>query len=257
MREALVTAIANERAALLGAVREVADPAWTAPTACAPWTAKDVLAHLVETELVAGKVYRGELSELQTVDNEEGIGRWSALPAEAIRAALWQHGVATQRVLEAMTQEAWDRPIRALGRTRVPQLARLHLYELGVHGHDITDALGLPAVWNGGLAFLVEFAVRAAPGIFTRLGIPPHGGFGVRTADGSWTIDGRGGDWHITGEPAEHGIELDPSDLVLVTAGRVEVEEVLGRASVSGDRAAARRILAAWQVAGPATPRSP
>ncbi|HVL32290.1 MAG TPA: maleylpyruvate isomerase N-terminal domain-containing protein, partial [Actinomycetota bacterium] len=103
MREAVVSHIANERADLLAYLQSVNGPDWDRITVCAPWTVKDVLAHIVEGELNVGKIYRGEHVGGGFVDAEEGIARWAALPGEAVRAALWQHGTATQRVLEAMT----------------------------------------------------------------------------------------------------------------------------------------------------------
>ncbi|MFN2613900.1 MAG: maleylpyruvate isomerase family mycothiol-dependent enzyme [Actinomycetota bacterium] len=255
MQEQIVKAIEQDRARLLGFLQTVASAAWDTPTMCTGWSVKDVVSHLVETDLLCGRVYRGEIAEAGPPDNAGGIARWSALPGEAVRAALWQHGVAAQRVLEAMTDEAWSRPIDIIGRTRVPQIARLHLVELCVHGHDITEALGSPALWGERLPFLAEYAVRAAPHAFRSLGVPPHDAFRVKAAGAAWTIDGRSGQWTISRDPAEHGIDIDPEDLVLVTMGRMPPEDALARATVHGSAEAARRIMAAWRVFP--TPRSP
>ena len=51
------------------------------------------------------------LKEQGYIDPEEGIAKWRALPGEAVRAALWQHGTAAQRVLDAMTEDVWRAPI--------------------------------------------------------------------------------------------------------------------------------------------------
>src|ERR1041385_2030218 len=129
MHDQVITHIAAERAALLGFLQSVEGQAWAAPTVCAPWNVKEVLAHMVEGELNVGRIYRGEVREQGYMDPEEGIDRWRALPGVAVRAALWQHGTATQRVLDAMTEDVWRAPIKAFGCREVRQLVRLHLFD--------------------------------------------------------------------------------------------------------------------------------
>src|SRR5437899_10773698 len=106
MQDDVVRLIGDQRAALLGAIAGAGPADWDRPTVCAPWTLKDVLAHMVEGELNVGRIYRGEVKEQGYIDPDEGIAKWSALPGEAVRAALWQHGTAAQRVLGAMTGAA-------------------------------------------------------------------------------------------------------------------------------------------------------
>jgi uncharacterized protein (TIGR03083 family) len=250
MRDAIVRAIGDERAALLGVLAPVGGAEWDRPTVCTEWSVKDVLAHMVEGELNVGRVYRGELRESGHVDPEEGIARWRALPGEAVRAALWQHGIATQRVLDAMTDETWRAPIKIFGCSEVRQLVRLHLFDLVVHGHDLTDGLGLPPVWSARLRFVVEFVVRAGPFTLRRRRVPPEGALGLHVDGRSWTLDGREGDWSLSAEPAPATVTLPPEALVLATTGRRAVAEPPSHGAVKGDRATAERILGAWQVLG-------
>lgn len=254
MRGSVATQIAAERADLLGFLAGVGDDDWSKPTVCTGWSVKDVLAHMVEGELNVGRVYRGEARELGFVDPEEGVARWRPLPGPAVRAALWQHGTATQRVLDAMTDEAWHAPIRAFGCREIRQLVRLHLFDLAVHGHDLTDALGASPVWGDRLPFAVEFVVRAAPFTLTRLGATPTGALRVEVDGRSWVVDGRDGAWRLTEAGAPATVRLGAEDLVLATTGRRAVEAVLDR--VEGERSVAARILGAWQVVAP-TPPSP
>lgn len=247
MQEQVVEAIRDARADLLAWLNDVGGEAWSAPTVCEGWSVKDVLAHMVEGEINVGRVYRGEQTEPGFIDPHEGVERWRALPGVAIRAALWQHGIASQRALEVMTLEAWERPINAFGCRRVSQLARLHLFDLAVHGHDLTDALGAPALWGPQLPFLVEYVVRAAPVTFRRRGLQATGSMAVQVTDGpSWTLSGDGPEWALR-EPGEATATLRTraEDLVLITTGR---DRGTADIEVDGDTAFAEQVLQAWRV---------
>lgn len=215
-------AIGAHRGSLLAWLASVDGDAWNAPTACAPWTVKDVLAHLVSGEMAFGRIYRGEVSEHGYLDPESGIADWRALPGVAVRAALWQHGVATQRILEAMSEQTWQRQIRAFGCRRVSQLARLHLFELAVHGHDLTAALDADELWGDLLPFLAEHVMRAAPRALGRNGLPPAGALQivVPDLDQAWTIDGTGDTWSVSTREATDSYETSARALVLTATGR-------------------------------------
>src|SRR5438094_4153741 len=189
MQDEVVWLIVEQRAALLTALAPAGPADWDRPTVCAPWTLKDVLSHMVEGELNVGRIYRGEVREQGYIDPDVGIAKWSALPGEAVRAALWQHGTAGQRVLDAMTEEVWRAPIKAFGCREIRQLVRLHLFDIAVHGHDLTDSLGVPAIWAPALPFLTEFVVRAAPPTLTRRGLEPSGRPLVSVDGQRWLID--------------------------------------------------------------------
>jgi uncharacterized protein (TIGR03083 family) len=249
MHEEFAKQIADERAALLAFLAGVEDEGWGRPTVCTGWTVKDVLAHMVEGELTVGSIYRGEVRELPPADNEVGIAKWRALPGVAVRAAFWQHGIAAQRVLDPMTEETWRSPINALGCSEVRQLVRLHLFDLAVHGHDLTDALGAPPCWTARLPFLVEFVVRAAPMTLARRTEGVAGSLDVRVNGREWTIAGTDG-WSLETPKSEASarLSIDAENLVLLTTGRRPQQEVLDSAQISGDRPLAERILQAWRV---------
>lgn len=249
MQDDVVTLIGEQRAAVLTAIAGARGDDWDRPTVCAPWTVKDVLAHMVEGELNVGRIYRGEIREQGYLDPEEGIAKWRALPGEAVRAALWQHGTAAQRVLDAMTEEVWRAPIKAFGCREIRQLVRLHLFDVSVHGHDLTDALETDAVWGPALGFLTEFVVRAAPPTLARRGLEPQGSVFVSDRARGWVIDGAGGTWRVVHDAKPDGapvsIEADPETLVLLATGRGDREMLLGRTQTSGDTGA---FLDAWRV---------
>jgi uncharacterized protein (TIGR03083 family) len=253
MQDPAVSLIASQRADLLAFLARVGGDDWSKPTVCDPWTFKDVLAHMVEGELNVGKIYRGEVREQGYIDPEEGIAKWRPLPGEALRASLWQHGVATQRVLEAMSEDVWRAPIKAFGCREVRQLVRLHAFDVSVHGHDLTDALDAGPLWRPALRFLTEFVVRAAPPTLRRRGLEPSGVLDVTVGERRWLIDGRSGEWRVDHDPGAAGdaatIGIEAEDLVLLTTGRApNEEELLARAKIAGDLDQAKAILGAWRV---------
>jgi uncharacterized protein (TIGR03083 family) len=252
MQDDVVRLIGDQRAAVLGAIANAGPADWDRPTVCAPWTLKDVLAHMVEGELNLGRIYRGEVREQGYIDPEEGIAKWRALPGEAVRAALWQHGTAAQRVLDAMTEDVWRAPIKAYGCREIRQLVRLHAFDGAVHGHDLTDALDVAPVWGPALPFLVEFVVRAAPPTLKRRGLEPEGSLLVTVGERHWLLAGADGAWSLDHSPRpESGaasLETDEETLVLLTTGRGDREELLRSAAISRDSQIGRRILEAWRV---------
>ncbi|HEX9774241.1 MAG TPA: maleylpyruvate isomerase family mycothiol-dependent enzyme [Actinomycetota bacterium] len=252
MREAVVAAIAAQRALLLERLASAGAQDWERPTACERWTVKDVLGHLVEGELVDGRFYRREIDTIGYLDADEGIARWRPLPGDAVRSALWQHGTATQRVLEALDDAAWRAPITAFGCSRIGQLARLHLFELAVHGHDLTDGLGVAPAWAPALPIVAGFVVRAAPRTFGRLGAPPPGSVRIRTGSGRWTLRaGEGGRWSVAEDAdaeTDADVQLTDEALVLTTTGRASLQEGLKDASIAGDAALARAVFERWQI---------
>ena len=252
MQDEVVQLIAGQRAALLTAIAGAGSADWGRPTVCAPWDVKDVLAHMVEGELNVGRIYRGEVREQGYIDPEEGIAKWRALPGEAVRAALWQHGTAAQRVLDAMTEEVWRAPIKAFGCREIRQLVRLHLFDVSVHGHDLTEALAAPAVWEPALPFLTEFVVRAAPPTLVRRGLEPSGSLLLSVNGRRWLIGSSEGSWRVVHDAAadegEASLETDPETLVLLTTGRGDPEALLRRTAISRDRKTGERILEAWRV---------
>ncbi|HEV2685675.1 MAG TPA: maleylpyruvate isomerase N-terminal domain-containing protein [Actinomycetota bacterium] len=253
MQDEVVRLISEQRAALLGAIGRAGPADWDRPTVCAPWTLKDVLAHMVEGELNVGRIYRGEVKEQGYIDPEDGISKWRALPGEAVRAALWQHGTAAQRVLDAMTEEVWRAPIKAYGCREVRQLVRLHAFDVSVHGHDLTDALEIDPVWEPALPFLAEFVVRAASPTLMRRGFEPEGGsLLVDVGKKRWLIESVDGGWRIDHSPSpESGaasFETDEETLVLLTTGRGDREKLLSSLAISRDSQIGQRILEAWRV---------
>ena len=241
----------DQRAALLGVLSNIGAEDWQRVTICDPWTVHDVAAHLVEGELRFGRLYRGEIDSLDA-DNQEGVERWAKVDAETVRYSLWHHGQATQRVIDSRPEQSWSREVTHGGwPIDLHRALRMHFFELAVHAHDITTALGAPTIWDSRAAPLVEYCLELAPLALALL--PPAGALELDVADvGIRTLDGSGRDWALAEERSAAPTSVwhtDPETLVLAVTGRLDLGEAIARSKVEGDAQAVREILEAWQIA--------
>jgi len=244
--------VAEQRAALLGVLGHLSAEDWTRPTVCEGWTVKDVAAHLVEGELLFGRLYRGELGELN-LDTQGGVDRWRRVDGETVRYSLWHHGQATQRVIDSRSDESWRRMVSAAGlELQLRHALRLHFFELAVHSHDLTSAVGAPAAWGDRAAVAADYCIRAAPAALAGSGTDRGGSIVVRAGGlPPRTLTSDDGGWRVLLDEAAAGDaawETDAETLVLATTRRIDAGEALARSKVDGDAMLLREVLEAWWV---------
>lgn len=252
MAERFAPLVRDQRAALLGALAQVEGDAWDTPTVCEPWTVKDVSAHLVEGELLLGRLYRGELGDI-THDAQDDVDRWSKVDGGTVRYSLWHHGQATQRVIDSRTDDSWRREVGQDGATfELRHALRIHFFELAVHGHDITSGLGVPNVWDDRAWVVVEACLRRAPGVLASQ--TGSGSIVVRVPEiGSRTVAGDGNGWTLQNDEPEQPTavwDTDAETFVLATTGRLAAAEAIARSKVDGDASFLESIVGAWRVVG-------
>jgi uncharacterized protein (TIGR03083 family) len=230
---------------------------WSRPTPCPSWSVRDVVAHLVEGELLFGRVCRGELDPVAAtdLDNEAGVERWRRTDGETVRYSLWHHGQATQRVIDSRSDASWRRRVRIPGaELELRALLRVHFFELALHSHDVTAALGASHLWGDRVEAVVQYCLRGAPAVLARAGLAPEGSIAVRVAGvGTWTLDGSGEAWRLAPDGAAGAAaswEVDPETLVLATAGRLTADDAASRSAIEGDAGLLGRALAVWRVTG-------
>ena len=254
MSEGFAALTNDQRASLLGLLSSLPAEDWTRPTACRGWPVHDVIAHLVEGELLFGRVYRGELKALtrEDADPQAGVQRWVRADGDTLRFSLWHHGSATQRVIDSRSEDSWGRGVAVFDRPLLLRdVLRLHFFDLALHSYDVGAALGAPSLWGDRVPFIVEYCVRGAPHALTSAGLKAGAGIRVEVAGvGSWTLEHRDGEWDV-GEPdtpAAATWSTDPETLVRATTGRLPAGEALDGSSVDGDAALLGDVVAAWQV---------
>lgn len=256
MPEGLTSLTNDQRAALLGLLTDLPADDWGRTTACRDWPIHDVVAHLVEGELLFGRVYRGELRALtrDDLDALRQVERWTRADGETLRFSLWHHGSATQRVIDSRSESSWDRNVEILGRAgRLRDVLGRHFFDLALHSLDVTAALGTESLWGERLPAIVAYCVSGAPVALATGGVA--GGPDVRvtiTAAGTWTLAHREGSWSVEGAdaPADVSLETDAETLVLATTGRLAAGEALALSKVEGDEDFLETLLAAWQLKG-------
>ena len=242
----------DQRAALLGLLTDLPADGWSRATGCRDWPVHDVVAHLVEGELLFGRVYRGELAALtrEDTDPQACVERWARADGDTLRFSLWHHGSATQRVIDSRSEQSWGREITLFGSAApLRALLGLHFFDLALHSLDITAALGVPSLWEGRVPAIVEYCVRRAPDVLTARGFGGAEGFRVEVdSAGSWVLERRDGAWMLAeSEPGLTWI-TDPETLVRATTGRVTPADAIEGSKVEGDAAALADIVANWQL---------
>ncbi|MGH2785811.1 MAG: maleylpyruvate isomerase family mycothiol-dependent enzyme [Actinomycetota bacterium] len=255
MAEPFVPLTNDQRSALLGLLTSLAAEDWARPTACRGWPVHDVVAHLVEVELLFGRVYRGELNGItrEDADQQAGVDRWAQADGETLRFSLWHHGSATQRVIDSRSDESWSRDVTIFERpAQLRDVLGRHLFDLALHSLDVSAALGTPTLWGDRVRSIVEWSVRGAPDSLaarTTSGssLPDAVRVDVEGA-GAWTIENRAGSWQLGGSGASLAWITDPETLVLATTGRLEPAAAIERSKVEGDPASLAELIAAWQV---------
>lgn len=256
MPEPFAKLVNDQRSALLGLLTNLPAEDWSVGTAVRGWPVHDVVAHLVEGELLFGRIYRGELKALSHEDADPfaGVERWRQADGETLRFSLWHHGTAAQRVIDSRSDGSWQRELTIFDRPRrLHDLLRLHFFDLALHSRDITGALGTPSLWGDRIPQIVAYCVDGAADALSDAGAKAEGGLLVEVDGvGVWTLEYREGSWSA-GAPGEGCVArwaTDPETLVLVTTGRLPVEDALvgGRSRVQGDEVMVRELVAAWQV---------
>lgn len=147
---ALLDDLSRASAAVSELMDQIPDAGWVAPTPCSQWSVRDLVGHLVGTNLVFVAMLEGSAMPDRSVDH---LG---ADPAEAFRrtSAALQAAAARPGVME----QSQTSP---LGSATGAERLRWRVADLLVHGWDLAQAIGTPARLPGDLVERVLGFVRA------------------------------------------------------------------------------------------------
>ncbi|MGV9566389.1 TIGR03086 family metal-binding protein [Streptomyces sp. NPDC003480] len=145
----------NRRAVLRSAeiVAEVRDDQWDAPTPCAGWTLRRLMAHMTAQHLGFAAAAAGETSDTSV---------WEEKPLEDPGRA---YADAVGRVLDAfaadgvLERDFWLPEIHPKMRFAAARAISFHFLDYVVHGWDVAASLGIPAAYD---ADLVDAAAEVA-----------------------------------------------------------------------------------------------
>lgn len=179
---------------------------WDAASPCRSWTARDVLAHVVDEQMwIPGLLAGGTMDEVAD-DLEDSFRRLSELTAPGL--------VEQWNAVRATVAAAWngtpddDEVHLSYGRARVGHYLAQQTFDLAVHAWDLAASQGVDLQWDEDLAKAVwefvrdDLAENPAPELFD----PPVPGFeragdgasdSVSLQDATLAITGRNpSDWH-------------------------------------------------------------
>src|SRR5207245_2894880 len=107
--DAILTALAEQQAELLGLLAPLDDSGWQRPSACEGWTVADVVLHVAQTWIHTGDVAAGLGVTLPPTERLWHIARlaWRTLPYAFGRAGRTLHGPVTFE-LRGPGGDSWD-----------------------------------------------------------------------------------------------------------------------------------------------------
>ena len=265
-RTQLIGAARAEREGLGRTIQFAPPDSWEAPSACAGWWNRDVMAHLASHEYSAAQLLAGERPE-ELEDYRDGlegepfsvdaynatvVNRRSGLP---YREVLTHWGRAADLLLERaadLTEEEWStrRVNWMAGEIGIPYLIQSRVVEWWLHGDDIRAGAGMGIRLEHWPIYIVnDLAIRMLPWSLGRAGISAPG----RTV--RVDLEGAGqGSWHWglgAGELPDEGrkpdafIEGRGLAFAKVAGRRLRAETALDEGSlvIGGDEALGDAVL--------------
>ncbi len=137
------TQYARADRALHALLDRVPAPAWTSPSPCAGWTARDVVRHLIDTQRELLTSHGADLGEAPDVDTDPA-GAWRQ-HAERVAEVLGDDGFVTAE---------FD---GFFGHTTVGDtLTRFYVWDMLVHRFDVARAAGVDAAFDDAELDLIE-----------------------------------------------------------------------------------------------------
>ena len=251
--------------ALDALLAELSDDEWQRPTSLPGWSVRDVVAHIVGTELMLSGTptpeSESEVTGRDHVRNEIGAlnERWiEHLRGEspATLLATFREVIAARKEsLSAMGRKEWDAVgFTPAGPDSYGRFMRVRIFDCWMHEHDIRDALGRPPTdeqlagadtrlsldeMASSMAFVVGKKGRAPEGARVLIGLtgPVSREFRVAVDGRAALVEDFGGT-----EPTV-AITLDGLQFSRLCGGRPLLAERPQAIEVAGDREAGERIV--------------
>lgn len=253
----------DERALLLGLLSNLSLEEWEAPTACAGWSVKDVVAHLLGDDL-------GRLSR-----QRDKFTTWNPLPDEGLLTFINRQNAEWVQAMRRLSPQILCELLRRSGDEVYSLFTSLDLFEPGPpvswagpepapvwldvareyterwhHGQHIRDAVGAPRLLEPRFfAPVLATFVRALPHTFRDVDASEDSGVALTiTGDsgGEWSISREVSRWALyAGTPLQPAVRVTLDQSVawrLFTKG-LSPEEAEREAHLEGDYHLGRTVL--------------
>jgi uncharacterized protein (TIGR03083 family) len=252
--------LSAEFAAINAVVAGLTDDQWDRPSCLPGWTVKDVLSHMVGTELMLAGARPPE-TDVPVLDhvrnpvaeaNEVWVASMRAVPGSEV-AARWASVTAGRLdALQAMTQAEFDAPSwTPVGNDETyGRFMRIRHFDCYMHEHDIRFALGRTArAEPDHLVFCLDEVATGLGYIVGRRAGLPDGSRVLIELEGEprvsyrIEVEGRARVVDTLSGPATVGIGLSPSLFLRLTGGRDDgASGPGGDIRLSGDPDLARQL---------------
>ena len=174
-KDVIVPALGDEWDAIGRLLESLSELEWERDTPLPGWRVRDVVAHLIGTELMLDGQDVPEpgtdVHALPHVRNEIGarnekfVEHFRAQPPEKVLARFREITAKRLAALRAMSQEEFDAPSwTPAGEATYARFMRIRAFDNWMHEQDIRDAVGLPGTEDGRAAALSVDEISAALG---------------------------------------------------------------------------------------------
>ncbi len=259
-RDQIVALLRRQFAAITELASTLTDQQWDAPTCLPGWTVRDVLAHMVGTELMLSG-HPPPVADISHLDHlQNSIAEANEIWVESMRSrsgskmvALWAD-VAAERIvtLDGMSQAEFDAPSwTPVGNDETyGRFMRIRHFDCFMHEHDMRFAVGLPgrADAEEQASCLEEVATGLGYIVGRRAGLPDGSRVvieltGVAARTFRIVVAGRATVVDEFDAPATVGLELPVPLFLRLTGGRVDgASGPGGEIALSGHRDLAQRL---------------
>ncbi len=234
--------IADGVGATLRTLRTLDEHHWDAPTPCAGWTVRDLVAHLAWGQRLEGTglaaMHAGSTTTIAVPPVTERD------PAELVAALQAEHAFLLAGIDAATEADLHRIAPMPFGPAPLALLLQVITNEVAIHGHDLLSALGTPRpvtsdAMRGVTATLTAFLPVLAAG-----GTPPPDPVAFRLVGHEHfdvTLEWTGSAWQLgPADMATVTISGDDTAVALFALGRLDAAHPTLR--IQGDRTAAERF---------------
>ncbi|MFC7342800.1 maleylpyruvate isomerase family mycothiol-dependent enzyme [Saccharopolyspora griseoalba] len=258
-KDVIVAALGDEWDAIARLLESLSELEWERDTPLPGWRVRDVVAHLIGTELLLDGQDVPETSTdvhaLPHVRNEIGarnekfVEHFRAQRIDEVLARFREITAKRLAALRAMSQEDFDAPSwTPAGEATYTRFMRIRAFDNWMHEQDVRDAVGLPGTESGPAAALSVDEISAALGYLVgKKSGAPDGSSVTFDLGGERTlhvaVNGRASlVERLPGEPTVR-IRLPLGVFTRLAGGRVDPAAVRSSVELDGDAELGERVV--------------
>lgn len=257
-KDVIVTALGDEWDAIGRLLAPLSELEWERDTPLPGWRVRDVVAHLIGTELVLdGQDVPETTTDVRALPhvrneigarNEKFVEHFRAQPVDQVLTRFREVTAKRLAALRAMSPEEFDSPSwTPAGEATYARFMRIRAFDNWMHEQDIRDAVGLPGTAHGPAAALSVDEISAALGYLVgkKSGAPDGSSVTFDLGERSLhvAVDGRASlVERLPGAPTVR-IRLPLGTFTRLAGGRVDPATVRSSIEFDGDAELGQRIV--------------